>query len=51
MVQKFCLGCKNFDDQARSRIFKTVDSDAVLQNIEANMGHSTQRVSGKLDIS
>ena len=49
--KKFCLVCKNLDDQAKSGRPKTVDSEAVLQPIEANLVSSTQRVSSELDIS
>ena len=34
-LKKFCLCCKNFDDQARSGRFKTVDSEAEFQVIES----------------
>ena len=35
-LQKFCLRCKNLDDQAKSGRPKTVDSKAVLQTIVVN---------------
>ena len=34
--EKFWLGCKNLDNQARSDRPKTVDSKAILQAIDAN---------------
>ena len=37
MVKKFCLGCKNLDDQARSDKPKTMDSKAMFQAREANL--------------
>ena len=43
--EKFCLGCKNIDKQARSGRHKSMDSEAVLQVIEANMMSSTWRLS------
>ena len=49
--KRFCLGGKNLDDQARSCRPKIVDSEVMLQAIEANPASSTQRVSGKLSIS
>ena len=45
--KKFCLGCKNFNDQVRSGRSKTVDSKVR----EANLGSSIQRVSGEFGIS
>ena len=36
--KKFYLGCKNFDDQAKSSKPKTVDSEAMLQVIETRFG-------------
>ena len=47
-ARNFLKGCKNVDDQARSGRPKIVDSEAVLQAIEAS---STRRVSGEIDIS
>ena len=50
-------GSKNFTWVTRStrisnwRRTKTVDSEAVLQSIEANLASSTRRVSGELSIS
>ena len=52
--EKFLSGCKNLDDQTRSDEPKSVDSEAVLQTIEANPSSSTldaQRISGELSIS
>ena len=42
--KKFYLGCKTFDDQARSGRPKTVD-------YEANPANSTRRLSGEFSIS
>ena len=50
-LKKFHLGCKNLDEQAKSGRPKTVDSEALLQVIEANPASYTQRVSGELSIS
>ena len=41
--KKFCSGCKNLDDEARSGRPKTMNSEAILQTIEANTASSTQR--------
>ena len=49
--KKFWLGYKNLNNQARSGRLKTVDSETILQDIEANPVSSTWRVSGKLGIS
>ena len=49
--KKFCPSCKNLSNQARSGKPKSVDSNAVLQAIEANLASSSWRVSGKLDTS
>ncbi|XP_029643946.1 histone-lysine N-methyltransferase SETMAR-like [Octopus sinensis] len=49
--KKFRWGCKNLDDQARSGMRKTVDSEVVLQAIEANPACGTRSVSGKLGLS
>ena len=51
MVQEILPVCKNFDNQARSDRSKTVNSEAMLQAIEANLESSTWRVSVKLSIS
>ena len=48
--KKFCLGCKNFDDQAMAGRSKTRKSKAALQAIETNLQSSTLRVSGNLSI-
>ena len=45
--KKFCLGCKNLDNQAWSDRPKSIDSKALLKTIE----NSTWRVSGELGIS
>ena len=50
-LKKFCSGCMNLSNEARSIKPKTGNSKAVLQAIEANPVSSTQRVSGELDIS
>ena len=42
--KKFYFGCKNFDDRARSDRPKTMDSEDLLQAIEANLPGSTCRV-------
>ena len=34
--KKFCLGCKNLEDQARLSKPKTMDYKAVFQSIEVN---------------
>ena len=49
--KKFCTGGKNLDDQAKSDRPKIVDSEAILQTIEANPVSSTRRVSGELSLS
>ena len=46
MVHKI-VGCKNHDTLPRSGRLKTVDSEAVLQAIEANPICSTQSVPGE----
>ena len=52
MVQEiFWSVCKNLDDQARSGKHKTVNSEAVLQTIDANPARSNWRVSGELGLS
>ena len=48
--KKFCSHCKNLNNQAKLGEPKTVDFEAVLQAIEANLVSSTQRVWGKLGI-
>ena len=35
--KKFCLGCKNLDDQAKSSSPKTMDSEITVQAIDANL--------------
>ena len=47
--KKFRSRCKNLDNQTGSGRPKTVDSEAVLRAIEANLVSSTRRVSGELD--
>ena len=42
--KKFCLGCMNFDNQVISGWLKTMDSEVVLQDIEANPASNTWRV-------
>ena len=39
--KKYCLGCKTLDNQTRPGRPKTVDSGAVLQDIEPNLVSST----------
>ena len=53
LFKTFHLGCKNLDNQARSGSpkTKTVESEAMLQAIEANSTSSSRRESGKLSIS
>ena len=47
LFKNFLLGCKNFDNQARSGRPKSVDCEAILQAIETNLvNSSTQRISG-----
>ena len=41
---------KNLNDQARSSRPETVDSEAMLQETEANLASSTWRVSGELTV-
>ena len=43
--------CKNFDNQPRSGRSKTVDSEAVLRAMEANLASCNRIVSGELVIS
>ena len=50
-LKKFCLEFKNFEDQARSNMSKTMHSKVVVQTLETNLACSTLRVSGKLGIS
>ena len=45
--KKFCWGCKNLNSQVRSGKPKTIDSEVVLQAIEANPMSSSWRVSGE----
>ena len=50
-VKKFHSCCKNLENQTRSSRPKTVDSEPVLQAIEANPASSIRRISSKLGIS
>ena len=50
-LKKFCSGCKNLNNLARSGKPKSMDSNAMLQVIAANPQSSTQRVSGEFNIS
>ena len=49
--KKFYSGCKNLDDQPWSGRSKTMDFEAVLEAINANLLSCIQRVSGKFSIS
>ena len=49
-LKKFSSGCKNLDNQVRSRWSKSVESEGVFQAIDANLVSSIWRVSGKLGI-
>ena len=49
--KKFRSSGKNLDDQARLSKPKNVDSETVLQAIEANPAISTRRVSGEVGTS
>ena len=49
--KKFCSVCKKFDDLASSAESKSVDSEDVLQALEADSTRRTRRVSGELKIS
>ena len=49
--KKFCLGCKNVNNQARSSRPKSMNFKAMTQAIEANLVRSPQRVSGELSIA
>ena len=49
--KKFHPVYKNLNDQARSGKPKTVDSEALLQTMEANPVGNTRRVSGEFSIS
>ena len=49
--KKFCLGCKNLDNQARSGRPKNINSKVMLQAIKVNKVNNTQRVSGRPSIS
>ena len=51
LFKKMQSGSKNLDNQARSGRPKTVNSEAVLQTIEANPVCLTLRESGELYIS
>ena len=46
LFKKFFSDHKNLDNYARSRRPKTVDSEAVLQAMEANLVSNTQKVPG-----
>ena len=48
--KKFCSGCKNLNDQAKSGRPKTMDSEIMLQAIEANPVSSTHRVPSEFGI-
>ena len=48
--EKCCSGCKNLNKQASSGKPKTMNSEAILQAIEASLVGSTYRVSGKFII-
>ena len=50
-LEKFCLGCQNLDDQARSDNPNTMESEAGLKTIEVNPASSARRVSGEFGIS
>ena len=50
-LKKICLSYKNLNDQSRSSRPRTVNSEAVLQAIDANSASSTRRVSGEFSIS
>ena len=51
LCKKFCSGCQNHSDQAKSAKPKNMDSKAILQAWVKNLASSTWRVSGKLSIS
>ena len=51
LFQKFHLGYKNVDDQARSGWPKIVDSETTFQAIVANQAINNRRRSGELGIS
>ena len=51
MVQEIYSGYKNLDNQARLGKSENMDSEAMLQAIQANLVSSIWRVSGKLSIS
>ena len=40
-MKKFCLGCKNLNDQVRSGRPKIINSKVIFQVIEANLASST----------
>ena len=48
---KFCLNCKNLDDQVRSSRPKTMNSEAVLPTMKRNLVRNIWKVSGELGIS
>ena len=50
LLSKCFSGCKKFGNHARSGRQKNIDSEAVLQTIEANPTSRTRRVSDKLSI-
>ena len=49
--KKSCSGYKMLNNQERLGRPKTIDSEAMLQDKEANLANSNQRVSGELEIS
>ena len=49
--KKFCVGCKNLDDQVKSGRAQTMESKGVLQAIGKDPVSSSQRVSGEFGIS
>ena len=50
-LKRFCLGCKNLDNQARSGRPKTVNSKTVLKALGSNLVGSIRRESGEFGIS
>ena len=49
-LKRFCSGCKDFDNQARSGRSKSEDSKATFHATEGNPAVSTRRVLGGLGI-
>ena len=47
--KKFCLGCKNLDDQARLGMPKAMDSEPILKAIDAKLVSSTHKLSSNLE--